>query len=214
MKENYETLKNLIHYEHKNDAIQFVIELLETKQITIIDLYEQLLNPILNSIDEHQSYDRNCIWHEHVQSAIVRSIVECVYPFVIDKQKESIDQSVIVVCPTEEYHEIGARMAHDFFNLVGLKSTFIGANTPDNTILSAIESIKPDFLAISVTNYYHLTSIKRLINTIKTYQPSIKVIAGGRAIQERNLNDLFQIDYIAQTYEDIKQIVKEKIEWF
>ena len=118
------------------------MELLENKEISIIELYENVLTMALYDID-CQEGDIECIWKEHVQTSIVRTIVELVYPYVLKEKEETKKDKVLVVCPTEEHHEIGAKMAHDFFLLQGYDSTFIGANTPLTVILAACEFVKP-----------------------------------------------------------------------
>ena len=64
------------------------MELLENKEISIIELYENVLTMALYDID-CQEGDIECIWKEHVQTSIVRTIVELVYPYVLKEKEET-----------------------------------------------------------------------------------------------------------------------------
>ncbi|MGD9886488.1 MAG: cobalamin-dependent protein [Bacilli bacterium] len=55
----------------------------------------------------------------------------------------------------------------------------MGANTPKHDILSAVSVFKPDYVAISVTNYYNLVVTKQITKAIKEKDPSVKIIVGG-----------------------------------
>lgn len=54
-------------------------------------------------------------------------------------------------------------MVADFFYLEGFNATFVGTRTPASTIHKAIEVVEPDYLVISVTNFYNFASIKKTI---------------------------------------------------
>ena len=144
-----EKLKQLILDMNREKAVTLSLSLLENESITIHDLYEKVLKSALYSID-CQELDKECIWKEHVTTAIVRTIIEVSYPYLLKEKKNVVSngKKVIVVCPSEEYHEIGARMVHDYFSLNGFESTMIGANTPLSVILDAVEFVKPDFVAV------------------------------------------------------------------
>ncbi len=182
----YDELLAALKNEDRALAMEICFNALDKKQISVMDLYQNVLSPALNSIiHEYNGDEDNLIWKEHVRSGIIRGIIEASYPYVIKERKalgNEKNQNVIVMCPRFEEHEIGARMVSDFYTIAGYKTTFIGANTPERTILKAIEVIKPDIISISVTNYYNLVALKNTINTIKDkIQYQIRFVVGGYA---------------------------------
>ncbi|HOW38019.1 MAG TPA: cobalamin B12-binding domain-containing protein [Candidatus Izemoplasmatales bacterium] len=187
MKEIYDRFAGFLQEENKTGAILYALELLENGSIEIPALYEKVLGPLLNAMHCPEN-DETCIWREHVRTSIVRAVVEVAYPYVIKAKQStgfvSASSKVLVVCPTEEYHEIGARMAADFFELAGFPTTFVGANTPEKDILSAVKNLQPHYVAISVTNYYNLFKAKTVIDSILTQDPSIEVLLGGSAFRD------------------------------
>lgn len=187
MVEIYNQLMVFLKNEDREKAVNLAIEVLENNQISLVDLYERVLTPALNSIIDEYPNDEDLIWREHVRSGIIRSIVESAYPYVL-RAKEEFGQAnkdkgnVLVMCPEFEDHELGARMISDFFIIAGYNTTFIGAKTPIKTVLKAVEMVSPKYICISVTNYYNLISTKKIIDKVKvSANQDVSFILGGSA---------------------------------
>jgi len=216
MKKEYEVFKTLLEEEKKEEAFSFVMDLLKNKKIDIIELYTNILAPSLNNM-ECKLEDKNiCIWKEHVRTAIIRTIVESCFPYVIEKREELNYPKVVtavVLCPPEEYHDLGARMVADFFTICGYHSIFVGSNTPYHDFYNAIEVINPDIIAISVSNYYNLVLTKKIIGDLKKVDRcSFKIIVGGYAFN-KNVENYKAVgaDYYANTYFDIEKICRNEV---
>lgn len=204
---NRQKLIDLIHQENREEAVLLALAMLENKESNIVSLYEDILTHALYQIDCNE-FDKECIWREHIKTAIVRTIIEVTYPFII-KEKEGkipINKKVLVVCPSEEYHEIGAKIAHSFFTLHGFNSIFIGANTPIDVIKDAVNYLQPDYLAISVTNFYNVIKAKEIVAEIKTINKDIKVVAGGQAFNHQDALETINADIHITTYESIGEL--------
>lgn len=185
MENLYRELLVVLKSEDKEKALNLCVQALEKRSINVIDLYNYVLAPALNNIVDEFHEDDTLIWKEHVRSGIIRTIIENCYPYVIQEQKRQMKSNkgnVIVMCPRFEDHEIGARMATDFFTIAGYNSVFIGGNTPEQTMLKAVEDIKPKYISMSVTNYYNLIAAKKTIDLIKSsFDENIKILVGGYA---------------------------------
>lgn len=190
--------------EKKDLCINLSLESIEKNIYTIPDLYENVLKTGLYSIDDCSGDD--CIWKEHIKTSIVRTVIECLYPHVIKLKKiaKPTNKKVVLACPEKEYHEIGLRMIDDFFNILGYETIFIGANTPKTQVLNAVIRTKPDYLAISVTDYYLLFEAQKMIQLIINVNKEIKVIVGGNAFKE-NTDSISSIggDIFIESFEDL-----------
>lgn len=214
MKKLYEELMKFLKEEDKENSFKLCMDALENHNISVIDLYESILSPALNSIIEEYDLDvESLIWKEHVRSGIIRTIVESAYPYVIRERNKSgypNKGSALVMCPKFEEHELGARMVTDFFTIAGYKTTFIGANTPETTILKAIETTIPTYICISVTNPYNLVATKKTIEKVKkTFNLGIKYLLGGYAFaSDPSMYKKVGGDMLLKTFQDILSLDK------
>jgi methanogenic corrinoid protein MtbC1 len=206
----------LIQKEEKEKCVEFVLSKLDKHEIDIVTLYNEILTPALNNMEYKNDEAKISIWKEHVRSSIIRTIIECCYPYIF-KERETkykaahISEKVVVLCPTEEYHEIGARMVTDFFTLLGFEVTFVGANTPLDDIIVGIQMIDPKYVGISVSNFYNLSAarriVSRLLETRKANDLQFKIIVGGHAFKT-NPNEYKEMgaDLQLQTFLDLKNL--------
>lgn len=194
----------------KDCTIEYSMSLLSEKKITVQELYEKILTPSLNSISMTRAEEASEIWKEHLMTNIVRTIIECAYPYVLKEKQihkgEYKTQRVIIVCPEEEYHEIGARMGADFFVIMDYEVFYIGCNTPKETLYSAIETLHPDVIAISITNTLNLVSLKRIVKELKEKTgSSVKILLSGSAFIHANKSEKdFNADGLVLTLKDIE----------
>jgi methanogenic corrinoid protein MtbC1 len=185
----YDEFLTYLEEQNKEKCVDFALSKLAGGEVDVGTLYIEILTPSLNEgfckIDQLEI----CIWEEHLRSSIVRTIIEACYPYVIRERRAKFPSgsrgTVLVVCPPEELHELGARMAADLFTLGGFDATFVGANTPQEEILGAVGHLKPAYVAISTTSSYNLVAAKKTIQRLLDIRQEkgldFKVIVGGHA---------------------------------
>ena len=211
----YDEFISYLNSEDKDQCVRFVLSHLEKQSIDVTTLYNQILTPAMYADFCTEKEQEICIWKEHVRTSIVRTIIECGYPYIIKERNTKYGSSskgrAVVVCPPGELHELGARIVADFFTLCGFNVTFVGANTPQSDIISAIKYVNPAYIAISITNYYNLVSTRRLIIKIRDMKvgTSFRMILGGQACQG-NPDTCHEMgaDMILHTFEEIEKLVK------
>lgn len=182
METKYEIFMNAFNQLDKDSSVQLVYDWLNKKEITVIELYEGILVPALANLSDIEVDPSHSIWLEHIQSSIVRTIIEIAHPFVLANKKPLNGKKVAVICPDGEQHELGARMISDYLTLAGFKSYFVGRDTPKSEFSSMINELKLDYVAISVTNYYNLSEVHKTIQLIEDSTRNITILLGGRAI--------------------------------
>ncbi len=203
----FENLKNY----NKEKSLEYCLTLLNENLISVPELYENILAPALNGIVIPKEEENTLIWQEHTATNIVRSIVECAYSYVLKERainESSIGRKkIILLCPEEEYHEIGIRMGADFFTIINFEVIYIGCNTPKETIISAIKHFNPDFIGIGVSNYLNLVSLNKIIQSIKKEIVSgIKIIVSGSAFRHTSKTAAdFGADIIINTFKDVSE---------
>lgn len=166
----------------KDTCVQLVYDWLNSKEITVVQLYETILVKALSNLSDIESDPTHKIWFEHIQSSIVRTIIEMAHPFVLASKKPAINKKAAVICPDGEQHELGARMINDYLVLEGIQSYFVGRDTPKSEFIGMINELNLDYVAISVTNYYNLTQVLKTIELIEQQANNVTILLGGRAI--------------------------------
>lgn len=172
----------------KAGCVQWTVTVLEQGKIKIEDLYQHILAHALNQLSSHEQNTPESIWQEHVRSEITRTVIENCYPFVArqaaaqrHQDGEKSQGKVLIVLPAEEYHELGARMGADFFEICGFDVQFVGSNTPQDAILQGLLHFQPQYVDLHVMNYYNLFKAKDLIAQIRRQAPDVKILASGYA---------------------------------
>lgn len=211
MDQYYKEFIKLLEDEKKYECVKYVKELLDEKKITIPDLYEKILGPSLKNVGCKLDDKNICVWQEHVRSAIIKTVIENCYTYVVEESQKNINiekGKVVVLCPEGEYHDIGARMIADFFLILGYDAIFVGSDTPREDFLTAIEHIKPKYAVISVTNYYNLVAVKEAIENIKNNTTEeVKIIVGGNAFKSnRGVYVKIGADILINTFKDIQNL--------
>lgn len=211
MNQYFEKFVEYLNQEDKDSSVNYVLKLLDEKLLTLEQVYLELLVPAQNSFVCKEEDKEICIWKEHSRTSIIRTILECTYPYVIERRKsiKKVNKKVVIFTPSEEYHEIGAIIVNNYFQLAGFNSQYIGANTPKSDIILAIKAYKPDFVAISVTNYYNIVVTKLIAQEIRKNYPEVKIIIGGQAFLQQGAINQVEHDYYMIKADNVFDIAKE-----
>ncbi len=214
----YAAFLRLLDSEDKYGCVLFALSTLASEEIDIPSLYEGILAPAARELRCTFRNRPLCVWEEHVRTSILRTVLECCYPELIKARRQVATHqtkgSGIIVCPTEEYHELGARMAADLFTLQGFDVVFVGANTPQQDILDAVAVTSPVFVGVSVTSSYNLIPARRVIQQLVRLRTdkgaAFTIIAGGQAFtKDATLASSLGADVLALSYADICRFAEE-----
>ena len=208
----YEAFAAHLDAEDKDACVRFALDHLQNRDLYVTTLYDELLKPSLYADFCKEDDQRICIWKEHVRTSIVRTIIECCYPYVMRERDAAgkMDKGMAaVLCPPEEWHDVGARMVADFFTLAGFKTTFVGVNTPRREIINALRYLRPDYIAVSITNYYNLVASREIVREMLQLRDvfPFKLVLGGQACRGNSgACQAMQADYLLQTSTEIMKL--------
>lgn len=177
-KYDYTEFQNYLVSGNFEKSSEFVKNILDEK-VDIMELYDKVLKRSLYNIGELWEASKITVATEHLASAIVETILSEVYFKVLTQNK--IDKTVVVTCTENEFHQIGIKMVSDIFQLNGWNVHFLGANTTSEELISIIETVHPDMLAISLSIPFNFPSLEKMLVKIKAKFPELYVLVGGQA---------------------------------
>jgi len=180
----------------KFTCIKIVQEQLDAN-IDVKKLYVDLLQKSMYRIGHLWENSRTSISTEHVATKITEGVIELVYPKILQTPRNG--RKVIMTCVDKEFHELGARVISDYFELNGWTSVFLGANTPRTEVLNIISKKRPDVLGISNNLYMNVVRVYKLIELIRSDCSDLKIIVGGQAFDHdaiKSLEEYSNVFYI------------------
>lgn len=140
---------------------------------------EKLLDPLLALISERCRTGELRLVHEHMASAIVRSLA-----YILRNNNPCSPNAprMIVTTPINQLHELGALLAGIIAELKGWKVSYLGANLPAEEIAAAVRFTKAVAVTISISyKTDDLLISKELRRLRKLIGNEVALIVGGRA---------------------------------
>lgn len=163
-----------------------IVEKLITEKTDIKDIYVDLLQRSLYHVGKMWEQGQLSIADEHMGTEITKCLMNK-YADKITANKK-VGKTALITCVDKEFHEIGARMAADVFELNGWNTYFLGASTPTKEIVKFIEIKKPDVVGLSFNFYMNLLRLFEVIDHIRKNYPDQKIIIGGQGINPKKEN--------------------------
>jgi methanogenic corrinoid protein MtbC1 len=182
---------------NKAKCASIVAYLLE-QNIDIKVLYKDLFQKSLYQIGKQWENNKICVATEHVATSITECLLNFTYPAIHSGTKNN--KRVVVTCVPKEFHQIGAKMVADLFEINGWETYFVGANAPLNELFKLLKTKKPNFLAVSLTFYLNVLRLFDLIDKVQLEFPKLKIIVGGQALADKHsevLNKYSGVTYIS-----------------
>jgi len=165
-------------------AVSAALDAVADERISIPDLYTQVLSPYLTELGSQWQHGHERVWQEHFASHVVRTIVEALYPEVARQaaQLPRRGETVLLVCPPDEQHELGLRMLSDRFELAGYRAVFLGADTPIGEIVEAASAVHASMVALSVSTVFERVELRSFIDELRESLAGVRIVVGGPAL--------------------------------
>lgn len=178
--ETYEKYFNYLIIGAKNECIAIFNEVLR-KNVPVEEIYTQLFQRSLYQVGEYWEMNKISVATEHMATAITESLMIRLQPQLF--LTERTGKKAVIACVANEYHQVGAKMVADIFEMYGWDGYFIGANTPFAELIRFLESKNPDVVGLSLSIYYNLPVLKKTIANIRQHFPELPIIVGGQGFR-------------------------------
>jgi len=207
----YKVFLDSLLENNRQKAIDLIMDAVENG-VSIKDIYLKVFQPTQHQIGTLWQTNEITVAQEHYCTAVTQMIMSMLYPKIFNSDKNNY--RLLATCIKGELHEIGIRMVADFFEMEGWDTYYLGASTPDESIIHTIASIQPHIVAISASMTYNIYPVAELINKIKNTGRlnQIKIMVGGRPFNiEPHLWKSVKADIYAADANEAVQIALDKI---
>lgn len=174
-----EYLKRLLAGD-RSHCSTIVNELL-TEETPVRIIYTDLFQRSLYQVGDLWEHNHISVAEEHLATAVTESLLSLVYPKTFATPR--LGYKAVVACTPNEYHQLGGKIVADLLELRGWDAHFLGANTPVQDLLSLVEKLNPDFLALSLAVYSNLNSLGQTLQEVRGHFPELLILVGGQAFR-------------------------------
>ena len=162
----------------------YLVSQFAKRHIPLNDIYVEILAESMYRIGDLWHTSKITVDMEHYCTSVTQMAMSQLYPQLFETPRKC--KKVLCACPGTELHEMGARMVADLFENDGWDSIYLGAAVPEDAMLDAIRTSKPDLIALSVTMPQHLLDCRDLISSIRKEFPNAVIAVGGNAFNSTN----------------------------
>lgn len=138
--------------------------------------------PLLRRIGERWAAEEVSVAHEHFASNLVRDRLHA----LAQGWDAGVGPRALLACPPDEDHHLGLSCFGLALRSRGWRITFLGADTPFETISDAARALRPDVIALSAVDPTRFAGGERELAELATVAPLLLGGAGaGGELAER-----------------------------
>ena len=149
--------------------------------MSVETLYGQVIAPAMWRIGRLWEEGALTIADEHLSTAITQRVMASVYGSSFGRAAPRPGR-ILLAAVEGQHHALGLRMAADVLELGGYEVIYLGGDVPIDALLGAIESRRPDLLALSSTLAPDRSSIGVTIPRLREAFPEMAIILGGQGV--------------------------------
>ncbi len=141
----------------------------------------QVIGPALAYIGDEWELGRLGVADEHLATAIAERALAMVFDSMrgVSVQRRG---AVVLAAVEGEHHVLGLRMASDALGAAGFGTVYLGANVPEQSLLTAVSRHSPLAVCLTATVPAGTRALVAVARKLRSRYPGMDVIAGGPAV--------------------------------
>jgi MerR family transcriptional regulator, light-induced transcriptional regulator len=178
--ETYTNYFNHLIKGEKNACVATLDELIN-QNLPVETIYTELFQRALYQVGEYWEKNLISVATEHMATAITENLMIRMQPKLFTTERTG--KKAVIACVANEYHQVGAKMIADIFEMHGWDGYFVGANTPVIELLRFLENQNPDLIGLSLSIYFNMNELKNTVAQIRQQLPETSILVGGQAFR-------------------------------
>ncbi len=144
---------------------------------------EGVITPALAQIGLDWERGELTVAEEHRATCIVQRALAALQ-LAAPRAVQSPGHAIVTAAPNE-HHSIGATMLAMLLERDGWSVSYLGADTPEEDLVTLVRYEKPSFLAMSVSVVYNLGGVAQVASALRGHGSSrrVKIMVGGHALR-------------------------------
>jgi methanogenic corrinoid protein MtbC1 len=147
--------------------------------VPTIGLYEQLYQRALYEVGDRWEQNRITVAEEHMSTAIIEGLLNEHFPDLVSIARKQ--RSVVIASVEGELHQVGGKMVSDLFEMHGWDAHYLGSDVPAGELIRFCETCQPQLIGLSLTVYFNLPTLIRMITELQRRFVGLPLIVGGQA---------------------------------
>jgi MerR family transcriptional regulator, light-induced transcriptional regulator len=155
-----------------------IVETLQSAGTPVFNIYKDLFQDSLYRVGQMWETNVVSVATEHLATAITETLMNRLFATLPLAERNR--KRVIIGGVEHEYHQVGARMASDLFQMHGWDSYFLGGNVPRHDLEDLVLNKKPDLVGLSITQYFNMENLLKTIDQLYQRNKGIEIVIGGQ----------------------------------
>lgn len=165
----------------KRAECRAILDQLLMENRSVEDIYLHLFQGSLYKVGDYWERNLISVATEHLATAITENLMIMVQPRLFSTERNG--KRAVIACVANEFHQVGAKMIADIFEMNGWDGYFLGSNTPVDSLVDFIGNNNPDVVGLSLSIYFNIGELIKTLEKIREAFPDIPVLVGGQAFR-------------------------------
>jgi len=149
---------------------------------TLRQIYLDVFQRALYEVGRLWQIGRVDVAQEHFCTAATQQILSQLYGILFDSDVR--DRRMLAASVGDNFHEVGARIVADFFEMEGWDTCYLGASTPADDLAAAVVERDCHLVCLSVATTPQLDRARRTVERVRAAAPGVPILVGGRPLVE------------------------------
>ena len=147
--------------------------------VEVKELYLRVLQPCQRELGRLWLTQGITVAKEHVGTATTQLVMSRLAPRIFAGEHRG--RRLMAACVGGELHEVGLRMIADIFEIEGWDTLFVGASSPEATLVELVERTQPHVLALSSSVTPRLPALERFVRAVRASPgcSDVRIMVGG-----------------------------------